>query len=209
MHEAPPPSRTSPVNFSVPDGPPWAFVSPAPVVLAEDLNDQQREAIAHLRGPLLVLAPVGTGKTTVIAHRAAHAIRAGVEPAHILCLSFTNRAAREMRDRILTLLGGRAGEVTVRTFHGFCTQVLRHEADALGIPADFTICDEEDAREILADLARRQGAVPDAASQLGEVLLKLVERMKRSLVGSSEGHDATALLWALAEEIDPAARAAL
>src|SRR5438128_351998 len=81
--------------------------------------------------------------------------------------------------------------------------------DALGIPADFTICDEEDAKGILADLARRQGIAPDPASNLGDVLCKLVERMKRSLVGSGEGLDATALLWALAEEADPAARAAL
>src|SRR5262249_55294258 len=184
-------------------GPPWMVARPAPVVLPQDLNEQQREAIAHVRGPLLVLAPVGTGKTTVIAHRAAHAIQSGIEPAHVLCLSFTNRAAREMRDRILTLLGNRAGEVTVRTFHGFCTQVLRHEADALGIPGDFTICDEEDAREVLAELSRRQGVAADVAGKLGDVLLKLVERMKRSLVGAGEGHDATALLSALAEEADP------
>src|SRR5262249_5507110 len=109
---------------------------------------------------------------------------------------------------MFTVLGTRVGGVRSGTFQGFCPQVLRHEADALGIPADFTICDEEDAREILADLARRGGA-PDAASQLGEILLKFVERMKQSLVGSSEGHDATALLWALAEEADPATRAAL
>src|SRR5437667_139721 len=196
MHEATPNARTSPVNLSVPGGPPWALARPAPVVLPEDLNDQQRQAVAHLRGPLLVLAPVGTGKTTVIAHRAAHAIRSGIEPTHVLCLSFTNRAAREMRDRILTLLGHRAGEVTVRTFHGFCAQVLRHEADALGIPADFTICDEEDAKELLTDLARRQGAAPAAAGICGDVLFKLVERMKLSLVVSGAGHDATALLEA-------------
>src|SRR5438067_886800 len=170
MHEATPHARTSPVDLPLSAGPPWAFAQPVPVVLSDDLNEQQREAIAHLRGPLLVLAPVGTGKTTVIAHRAAHAIRSGIEPAQVLCLSFTNRAAREMRDRILTLLGHRAGEVTVRTFHGFCTQVLRHEADALGIPADFTICDEEDAREILAELCRRQGVTPASAAKLGEVL---------------------------------------
>ena len=165
MHEATPNARTSPVTLSVPAGPPWVPGRPAPVVRFDDLNEQQREAVAHLRGPVLVLAPVGTGKTTVIAHRAAHAIRSGVDPGHVLCLSFTNRAAREMRDRILTLLGTRAGGVSVRTFHGFCTQVLRHEADALGIPADFTICDEEDAREILADLARRQGAPPDRSEE--------------------------------------------
>src|SRR5262249_49907428 len=114
-----------------------------------------------------------------------------------------------MRDRILGLLGGRASEVTVRTSHGFCTQVLRHEADALGIPADFTICDEEDAKEILADLARRQGAAADAADKVGDVLFKLVERMKLSLIGGDKEHDLIALLWALAEEAEPAARAAL
>jgi DNA helicase-2/ATP-dependent DNA helicase PcrA len=209
MHDATPQARTFPVSRPVSAGPPWAFAQPVPVVLPDDLNDQQRKAIAHLHGPLLVLAPVGTGKTTVIAHRAAHAIRSGIEPAHVLCLSFTNRAAREMRDRILTLLGNRASEVTVRTFHGFCTQVLRHEADALGIPADFTICDEEDAREILVDLARRQGAAPDAAGQLGDVLPRLVERMKLSLLDCDPGHDANALLGALAEEADAAVRAAL
>src|SRR5262245_23947707 len=184
-------------------GPPWVVIRPAPLVSPEDLNEQQREAVECGRGPLLVLAPVGTGKTTVIAHRAAHAIRSGMDPSHVLCLSFTNRAAREMRDRILTLLGGCGGEIAVRTFHTFCTQVLRHEADALGIPADFTICDEEDAKEILADLARRQGTAPDAAGKLGGVLSKLVERVKLSLVGGGI-EDVTALLWALAEEAEPA-----
>ena len=178
-------------------------------VLPDDLNEQQREAVGHLRGPLLVLAPVGTGKTTVIAHRAAAAIAAGIDPRHILCLSFTNRAAREMRERILVLLGGRAGEITVRTFHGFCTHVLRHEADALGIPADFTICDEEDAREILSSLAHRQGVKADAANKMGDVLFKLVERMKLSLVGSGSGHDPRDVLQALVEEADPSACAEL
>src|SRR5262249_39644942 len=111
-----------------------------------ELNDRQREAAEHVRGPLLVLAPVGTGKTTVIAHRAARASERGIAPATILCLSFTNRAAREMRERIALRLSRHAGEITVRTFHGLCAHVLRHDADALGIASDFTICDEEDAK---------------------------------------------------------------
>src|SRR5262245_29664292 len=168
-----------------------------PVVPPGELNDEQRQAVEHVRGPLLVLAPVGTGKTTVIAHRAAHAIRGGVDPAHVLCLSFTNRAAREMRGRIVALLGGGSGEVTVSTFHGFCALVLRREADALGIPTDFTICDEEDSKEILAGLALRQGAGPDAAGKLGDVLARLVERMKLALVGSGTGHDPREVLHAL------------
>jgi DNA helicase-2/ATP-dependent DNA helicase PcrA len=176
-------------------------------VLADDLNEQQRQAVEHLHGPLLVLAPVGTGKTTVIAHRAAAAIRAGMDPRHLLCLSFTNRAAREMRDRILALLGPRAGEVTVRTFHGFCTHVLRHEADALGIPADFTICDEEDAKYILRGLCRGQGVTAEAAELMGDALMKLVERMKLAPVGPtpSQIHDPRALLEALVEENEPSA----
>src|SRR6266511_5082399 len=81
MHEpapnSPPPdvrAAASPLS-----GPPWAVARPAPLVLPDDLNEQQREAVEQVRGPLLVLAPVGTGKTTVIAHRAAHAIRSGIE----------------------------------------------------------------------------------------------------------------------------------
>ena len=176
-------------------------------VLPDDLNEQQRQAVEHLRGPLLVLAPVGTGKTTVIAHRAAAAIRAGMDARHILCLSFTNRAAREMRERILAVLGPQAGEVTVRTFHGFCTHVLRHEADALGIPADFTICDEEDARDILRGLCRGQGVSTDAADKMGDALMKLTERMKLALVGPGPGqpHDPQQLLEALVEESNPSA----
>jgi ATP-dependent DNA helicase UvrD/PcrA len=192
MQEPPPnpPDPTSPpppIDPALARMPPWIPTRPVPAVPPDELNEQQRQAVEHLHGALLVLAPVGTGKTTVIAHRAAHAVRAGIDPHHILCLSFTNRAAREMRERIVSLLGGRAGEVCVRTFHGFCTHVLRHEADALGIPADFTICDEEDAREVLVDLGRRQGLKSEVAARVGEVFFKLVERMKLSLVGVGTG----------------------
>src|SRR5437773_8811757 len=122
----------------------------------DQLNEQQRQAVLHLEGPLLVHAPVGTGKTTVLAHRAAYAIQSGRDPATLLCLSFTNRAARQMRERIAALLGGRGNEITVRTFHGFCTQALRLEADTLGLPHDFSICDDADTRELLLDAWRQQ-----------------------------------------------------
>ena len=130
----------------------------------DELNEQQRQAVLHLDGPLLVHAPVGTGKTTVLAHRAAHAIGSGRDPGSLLCLSFTNRAARQMRERIMTLLGGKANEIGVRTFHGFCTHVLRLEADNLGLHCDFTICDEADARELLLD-AWRQHTQSDFACE--------------------------------------------
>jgi DNA helicase-2/ATP-dependent DNA helicase PcrA len=143
-----------------------------------ELNDQQREAVNHLFGPLVVMAPVGTGKTTVLAHRAAAAIRAGVEPGHILCLSFTNRAAREMRERIRHLIGVPAGQITVRTFHGLCAYVLRYEAETLGIPADFTVCDEEDVRAGLINLCRRQGLDGEYLDKLAGILSHFLQRVK-------------------------------
>ena len=122
-----------------------------------DLNSQQQEVVEHVHGPLLVLAPMGTGKTLVIARRAARAVQEGLDPDSLLCLSFTNRAAREMRERIATVLGPRGSEVTVRTFHGLCAELLRHEFQPLGVPPDFTICDEEDARALLAETCNGQG----------------------------------------------------
>jgi DNA helicase-2/ATP-dependent DNA helicase PcrA len=164
-----------------------------------ELNEQQRQAVLHLEGPLLVHAPVGTGKTTVLAHRAAHAIASGRDPASLLCLSFTNRAARQMRERIASLLGGKGNEIAVRTFHGFCTHVLRLEADNLGLHADFTICDEADARELLLDAWRQQTARASAPERLSDVLARLAERLKGPQ--AIEDPDPEGLLLCLAEEL--------
>ena len=164
----------------------------------DELNDQQREAARFLEGPLLVHAPVGTGKTTVLAHRAAQAILAGRDPASLLCLSFTNRAARQMRERISALLGGRGNEITVRTFHGFCTQVLRLEADMLGLPHDFSICDESDTRELLLEAWRQQVVGREAPDKFADVLSRFA-----SMVKSAEGMpaDPEALLVRIGEDI--------
>lgn len=102
----------------------------------EGLDDEQKRAVSHLRGALLVLAPVGTGKTTVIARRAAHAVQNGVAPAAILCLSFTNRAAREVRDRVSLFLEEAAADIRVGAFHSLCAHILRCESDLVGIQAD-------------------------------------------------------------------------
>lgn len=164
----------------------------------EELNDEQRAAAHHLDGPLLVHAPVGTGKTTVLAHRAAHAIAAGREAGSLLCLSFTNRAARQMRERIVELLGGTSGDVSVRTFHGFCTHILRLEANVVGLPHDFTICDEADAREVLLDAWRRQTGQANAPDKLADVLSRLAKRFKQpgAVIDDPEG-----LAISLAEEV--------
>ncbi len=122
-----------------------------------DLNERQQEAVRQVNGSLLVIAPVGTGKTKILTHRAANAINSGIKPSDILCLSFTNRAAREMKERVLSFLGKSAGDMTVCTFHGLCTHIIRNEADFLGIDSDFTIYDEEDAKTVLGRLWRKQG----------------------------------------------------
>jgi DNA helicase-2/ATP-dependent DNA helicase PcrA len=119
------------------------------------LNPEQRQAVDAVLRHVLVMAPVGTGKTNVLAMRAARAIESGVPPAQILCLSFTNKAAREMKTRLAQLLGKAGSDVTAKTFHAFCAGVVRSEAPALGIDSDFLIYDEEDCRTLLGGILKR------------------------------------------------------
>lgn len=113
---------------------------------------EQVAVIRHLDGAILVLAPFGTGKTRVLADRVAEAVRQGRDPAGILCLTFTQRAAREMRARLLAFCPAAVPRLTLRTFHGLCAQILRAEALAAGLPADFVVYDDDDSLELVQDI---------------------------------------------------------
>lgn len=114
----------------------------------EGLNDPQREAVCHPGGPLLVLAGAGSGKTRVLTLRIAWLVQeAGLRPWEILALTFTNKAAREMKDRVGRSLGPDGRECWVSTFHSTCLRILRREIDLLdGFSGDFVIYDDRDSK---------------------------------------------------------------
>jgi DNA helicase-2/ATP-dependent DNA helicase PcrA len=114
--------------------------------LLDGLNDPQREAVLHTRGPLLVLAGAGSGKTRVLTHRIAYLVDTDqARPGEILAITFTNKAAKEMRERVEQLVGPRVKAMWVMTFHSACARMLRTHADALGYTRSFTIYDEQDS----------------------------------------------------------------
>ena len=127
--------------------------------LLEGLNPQQRAAVEH-RGPaLLIVAGAGSGKTRVLTHRIAHLLaKRELWPSQILAITFTNKAAAEMRERVKQLLGEDAGGMWIKTFHSACVMILRREAERLGHNANFTIYDSGDSRAILKRLIRDLGA---------------------------------------------------
>ena len=115
--------------------------------LLEGLTDPQREAVEHVDGPLLILAGPGSGKTRVVTRRAALLASTVTQPRHVLAITFTNKAAREMIERIDGL--GLAPGMTVCTFHAFCAKLLRRHHDRAGIARNFTIFDRDDRRKVL------------------------------------------------------------
>ena len=121
--------------------------------LLHDLDEAQRRAVTSPARPLAILAPAGSGKTRVLTHRIAHLIDEGVPPTAILAITFTNKAADEMRRRVAELIGPVTKAMWVSTFHSACVRILRAHADLLGYPRQFSIYDQADAVSALSRAA--------------------------------------------------------
>ncbi|MGA1171538.1 MAG: ATP-dependent helicase, partial [Aquiluna sp.] len=127
--------------------------------LLEGLNPEQRKAVLYRGSALLIVAGAGSGKTRVLTHRIAHLLATKeLWPSQILSITFTNKAAAEMRERVESLIGQSAEGMWIRTFHSACLQILRREAERLGHDSNFTVYDSGDTRALLRRLLREAGA---------------------------------------------------
>ena len=149
-----PDEMPAPLDTADPDAPP-AYPKIDPDTLVEGLNPQQRAAVVHHGRPLLVVAGAGSGKTRVLTRRIAYLLAArDAHPGSILAITFTNKAAAEMRERVVELVGPRAKAMWVSTFHSSCVRILRREIKRFGISSTFSIYDETDARRLMTLVCR-------------------------------------------------------
>ena len=149
-----------------------------------DLNLPQRQAVEQTEGPVMIIAGAGSGKTRVIVYRISHLIRSGIEPFSILALTFTNKAAREMRERIAELAGPEAKNLWMGTFHSVFARILRSEADKLHYPRNFTIYDTEDSKSLIRTLVKERN-LDDKQYTAGYVLHR-ISQAKNNLISVEE-----------------------
>ena len=148
--------------------------------LERDLNEEQRAAVSHGDGPLLVLAGAGSGKTRVLTYRFAHLVRSGgIHPARVLAVTFTNKAAGEMKERIEALLGSPPLRLWIGTFHSVCARILREVAGRIGVRPNFTIFDEDDQKRLVKTICREEGLDPSA--ERVDRVLSAIRRIKSRL----------------------------
>jgi DNA helicase-2/ATP-dependent DNA helicase PcrA len=138
----------------------------------EGLNPPQKEAVLHTEGPLMIIAGAGSGKTRVLMHRIAQMIQQGTDAFHILSLTFTNKAAGEMRERIEKLVGLEARNIWMGTFHSIFARILRFEADKLNFTSNFSIYDTDDSKSLLKAIIKEQG-LDEKQYRVGGVLARI------------------------------------
>jgi DNA helicase-2/ATP-dependent DNA helicase PcrA len=172
--------------------------------LVSDLNPQQREAVEHRGGPLLIVAGAGSGKTRVLTRRIAHLLATGdARPGEILAITFTNKAAGEMRERVAELVGPRARAMWVSTFHSACVRILRREAGRLGIASSFSIYDSTDSLRLMTlvcrdlDLDPKRYPPRSFTAQVSNLKNELVDH--ETFSGRAENHHEKVLAEAYTE----------
>ncbi|MCC6728209.1 MAG: DNA helicase PcrA [Chthonomonadales bacterium] len=184
------PRRDAQTTHSEPAGAvaaPPAAGRPAEGLLA-GLNEAQRAAVTHTEGPLLIFAGAGSGKTRVLTHRVAHLIAArGVHPRGILAVTFTNKAAQEMRERVAALVGPESKAIWVGTFHATCSRLLRESGDRLGLARDFAVYDDGDQLALVRD-ALLQLRLDDKRFA-PRAMLNMISRAKEKMVPPEEWRD--------------------
>jgi DNA helicase-2/ATP-dependent DNA helicase PcrA len=149
--------------------------------ILEGLNPAQHDAVVHAEGPLLILAGPGSGKTRVIAHRIAHLIQeVTVPPGRIMAVTFTNKAARELRDRVDALLGGAARGITLGTFHAVCSRILRVDGERVGVPRGFAIYDDADQMALMKRVCAEYSLDPKQFPP--RAILSVISRAKSDLL---------------------------
>jgi DNA helicase II / ATP-dependent DNA helicase PcrA len=152
--------------------------------ILNDLNESQRKAVECIDGPVMVIAGAGSGKTRVLTYRAAHLIKKGIDPFNILCLTFTNKAAREMKDRIVKIVGGEARNIWMGTFHSVFARILRIDGHLLGYPPNFTIYDSDDSKSLIRNIVKEFEL--DAKEYAANNVLSRISAAKSNLITAED-----------------------
>ncbi len=152
--------------------------------LLDQLNEPQREAAECTVGPVMIIAGAGSGKTRTLTYRIAHLMELGVDPFHILALTFTNKAANEMKERIIKLVGGEGRNLWMGTFHSIFARVLRAEATKLGYTSSFTIYDTDDSKAAIKQIVKQLNLDPKAYKP--STVLSRISMAKSNLLGPKD-----------------------
>src|SRR5215204_5533801 len=151
----------------------------------EELNEPQREAVLHKDGPIMIVAGAGSGKTKVLTTRIAHLLATGIDAFNILALTFTNKAAREMKERVERILGNNeARNLYIGTFHSVFARILRFEAEKIGFPRNFTIYDTDDAKSVVKTVINELNL--DDKHYKPNIVYNRISSAKNALVGPVE-----------------------
>tara|TARA_Y100001960_G_scaffold251624_1_gene268466 strand:+ start:263 stop:2476 length:2214 start_codon:yes stop_codon:yes gene_type:complete len=152
----------------------------------EDLNSNQKDAVVHENGPCLIIAGAGSGKTRVLTYRIAHLIKNNIDPYSILALTFTNKAAREMKDRIESIVGTEARSLWMGTFHSIFARILRSEGNRIGYPSNFIIYDTQDSKALIKSIVKELNLDPKLYKE--NIVYNRISNAKNRLISYLEYH---------------------